>query len=246
MAAAVGATPASGPASTAEGAGLTSLKAFAFDVYGTLFDVFSVTALSEELFLGKGHALAQLWRVKQLHYSLLRSVMGRHKDLWQLTEDGLVYVSKSLQLELTPERGRRLMEAYLSLTAFPDVKAGLKALKIHGLRLAILSNGAPRMLEAAARSAGIFDLLDRVLSVQEVQIFKPSPHVYSLAPERLNVTRAELGFVSSNSWDVSGAAAAGLRTVWIQRTATEPPEELGFTADRVVRTITELASLVRA
>jgi 2-haloacid dehalogenase len=123
------------------------------------------------------------------------------------------------------------------------VKAGLKAPKIHGLRLAILSNGAPRMLEAAARSAGIFDLLDRVLSVQEVQIFKPSPHVYSLAPQRLNVTRAELGFVSSNSWDVGGAAAARLRTVWIQRTATEPP---GFTADRVVRTITELASLVRA
>jgi 2-haloacid dehalogenase len=133
----------------------------------------------------------------------------------------------------------------MSLTAFPDVKPGLQALKGCGLRLAILSNGEPNMLEAAARSAGVFDLLDRIISVEEAHVFKPSPRVYRLGPERLNVSPMELGFVSSNSWDVVGAASAGLMTFWIQRSAGDPPEELGFAADRVVSAITELAALVR-
>jgi 2-haloacid dehalogenase len=237
------AAPASAP--SPEPVRLDSIKALAFDAYGTLFDVFSVTALCEELFPGKGEALAHLWRVKQLQYSVLRSVMGRHQDFWQLTEDGLVYASKSLKLDLTPESQKCLMEAYLSLTAFADVKPGLEGLKKHGLRLAIISNGEPKMLEAAARSAGIFELLDGILSAEEVKIFKPSPQVYRLGPERLRVSPAELGFVSSNSWDVCGAASAGLMTFWIQRSAAEPPEELGFTADRVVSAITDLIALVR-
>ena len=225
--------------------GLHSVKAFAFDAYGTLFDVLSVTSLCERLFPGKGAALAQLWRVKQLQYSMMRSLMGRHKDFWQLTEDGLVYACKSLTLELTADTRTRLLEAYLSLAAFPDVKPGLEALKTRGLRLAILSNGEPKMLEAAARSAGIITLLDHIVSVEEVKIFKPSPRVYNLAPERLSVSNAELGFVSSNSWDAAGAASAGLRTFWIQRSAAEPAEELGFGAERVVRALTDLAPLVR-
>ena len=220
------------------------MKAIAFDAYGTLFDVFSVTALGEELFPGKGDALAQLWRVKQLQYSTLRSLMGRHRDFWRLTEDGLVYAAKSLGLDLTPDRRARLLDAYLTLTAFPDVKPGLEALRRCGLRLAILSNGAPNMLEAAVRSAGIGDLLDGILSVEEVKIFKPSPRVYHLASEHLGVRPAELGFVSSNSWDVAGAASAGLETFWIQRRATEPPEELGFAADHTVHTITDLPALL--
>jgi 2-haloacid dehalogenase len=243
--AAIAATSAPGGASPGDVARFRSLKACVFDAYGTLFDVFSVTALCEELFPAQGHALAQLWRVKQLQYSLLRSLMGRHTDFWQLTEDGLAHASKTLKLDLTPERRTRLMEAYLTLTAFPDVKPGLEALKQRGLRLAILSNGEPKMLEAAARSAGVFELLDRIISVEEVQIFKPSARVYRLGPERLNVNPTELGFVSSNSWDVAGAASAGLITFWIQRSAGEPPEELGFAADRVVRAITDLAALVR-
>ena len=220
------------------------MKAIAFDAYGTLFDVFSVTALGEELFPGKGDALAQLWRLKQLQYSMLRSLMGRHRDFWRLTEDGLVYAAKSLGLDLTGDKRARLLEAYLTLTAFPDVKPGLEALKRHGLRLAILSNGAPKMLEAAVRSAGIGDLLDGVLSVEEVKIFKPSPRVYHLASEHLQMRPAEVGFVSSNGWDVAGAASAGLETFWIQRRAAEPPEELGFIADHTVRTITDLPALL--
>jgi 2-haloacid dehalogenase len=221
------------------------MKAIAFDAYGTLFDVFSVTALGEELFPGKGDALAQLWRLKQLQYSMLRSLMGRHRDFWRVTEDALVYTARSLGLDLTADRRARLLEAYLTLAAFPDVKPGLEALRARGLRLGILSNGEPKMLEAAARSAGIVDLLDAIVSVEEVKIFKPSPRVYHLAPERLGVRPGELGFVSSNCWDVAGAASVGLRTFWIQRRAAEPPEELGFTADHVVGTITDLAARLR-
>ena len=219
------------------------MKAIAFDAYGTLFDVFSVTALGEELFPGKGDALAQLWRLKQLQYSTLRSLMGRHRDFWQLTADGLVYAARSLGLDLTPDKRERLLDAYLTLAAFPDVKPGLQALRDRGLRLAILSNGEPRMLEAAARNADIADLLDAILSVEEVKIFKPSPRVYQMAPERLQVRPAELGFVSSNAWDVAGAASVGLETFWIQRRAAEPPEELGFAANHIVSTITDLAPL---
>ena len=245
-AAAVGAMSASGVASATEPAArLKNIKAFAFDAYGTLFDVFSVTALCEQLFPGKGNALAQLWRVKQLQYSLMRSLLGRHKDFWQLTSDGLVYASKSLKLDLTPDKRKRLVDAYLSLAAFPDVKPGLEALKKKGLQLAILSNGEPKMLVAAAKSAGIYDLLDKIISVEEVKIFKPSPRVYNLAPERMNVKNPEAGFVSANSWDAVGAASVGLFTFWIQRSAAEPPEELGFPPDRVVSAITDLAPLMR-
>jgi 2-haloacid dehalogenase len=221
------------------------LEAFAFDAYGTLFDVLSVTDLCERLFPGRGGALAQLWRLKQLQYSTLRSLMGRHRDFWQLTEDGLVYACRSLGLELGAEARARLLEAYLTLAAFPDVKPGLEALRARGFRLAVLSNGEPRMLEAAARHAGILPLLDHVLSVEEVKIFKPSPRVYRLAPERLKVDRGALGFVSSNSWDAAGAASAGLRTFWIQRSKAEPPEELGYGAEQVVHALTDLAPLVR-
>jgi 2-haloacid dehalogenase len=223
---------------------MKSIKGFVFDAYGTLFDVLSVTALCEELFPGKGSALAQLWRVKQLQYSTLRSLMGRYRDFWRLTEDGLVYACAALGLPLTTDQRARLLHAYLTLTAFPDVKPGLEALKTRGLRLAILSNGEPKMLAAVVQNAGIASLLDCVISVDEVQIFKPSPRVYGLAPTRLGVGIAELGFVSSNSWDVAGAGSAGLRALWIQRSVAEPPEELGFPAEAVVHTITDVAALV--
>jgi len=221
-----------------------NIKAFAFDAYGTIFDVFSVTALCEQLFPGRGNALSQLWRAKQLQYSLLRSLMGRHRDFWKLTEDGLVYAAKSLELDVTPDKRKRLLEAYLSLAVFPDVKPGLVALKNKGLHLAILSNGEPKMLEAAVKNGGLSAFLDRILSVEEVAIYKPSPRVYNLGPERMKVSHAELGFVSSNSWDINGAASAGLTTFWVRRGQGEPPEELGFTADRIVETITDLAAMV--
>jgi 2-haloacid dehalogenase len=182
--------------------------------------------------------------MKQLQYSLLRSLMGRHRDFWKLTGDSLVYAAKSLQLNITPEMHKRFMDSYLSLAVFPDVKPGLTALKNKGLRLAILSNGEPKMLEAAVKNGGISGLLEGIFSIEDVGIYKPSPRVYNLGPRRMQVSSAELGFVSSNSWDINGAASAGLITFWIQRSQGEPPEELGFAADYTVKSINDLSGLV--
>jgi 2-haloacid dehalogenase len=244
-AAVVGTAFAATPAAAQKTGQFMGIKALAFDAYGTLFDVFSVTALCEQLYPGNGNQLAQIWRAKQLQYSFLRSLMGRHRDFWGLTEDGLTWAAKSLHLDLTAEKKKQLMDAYLSLAAFPDVKPGLEMLKKQGVKLTILSNGEPKMLEAAAGSAGIRDLLDDIISVEDVKIFKPSPRVYYLVPERMKVTTPELGFVSSNSWDMNGAASAGLTTFWIQRSAAEVPEELGFQANAVVTAITDLTPLLR-
>jgi 2-haloacid dehalogenase len=221
-----------------------AIRALAFDAYGTLFDVFSVTALCERLFPGNGDALARHWRAKQLQYSLLRSLMGRHRDFWRLTADGLAHAAKSLRLDLTREKKKLLMDAYLTLEAFGDVKPGLRALREKGVRLGVLSNGEPRMLAAAVKNAGLSDLIDRIVSAEEAGIFKVSPRVYALGPRRMGVGRSELGFVSSNSWDVAGASSAGLTTFWIQRGSGEPPEELGFRADRTVKALTDLPRLV--
>ena len=223
---------------------MSPIRALAFDAYGTLFDVFSVTSLCEQLFPGNGTVLAQLWRAKQLQYSWLRSVMGRHKSFWQLTEDGLVYATKALKLDLPPGLRTQLLNAYLTLAPFPDVVPGLVALKQGALKLAILSNGTPRMLHAAVTNAGIADLLDAVISVEEARVFKPSPRVYWLAAEALKEDACDIGFVSANSWDVNGAGSAGLTTFWIQRTATEPQEELGYPATATIRTLTEVPALV--
>jgi 2-haloacid dehalogenase len=219
------------------------VRALAFDAYGTLFDVFSVTALCEELFPGNGAALAHAWRVKQLQYSLLRSLMERHADFWRLTEDGLVWAARSLHLDLTADGRARLLDGYRCLAAFPDVVPSLELLKSRGIKLALLSNGEPRMLRAAADRAGISPLLDAVISVEEVGVFKPSPRVYALAQKHLG-DAGRIGFVSSNSWDIAGAASAGLTTFWIQRSAAEPAEELGFPAAHVVRSLAELPALI--
>jgi 2-haloacid dehalogenase len=216
------------------------MKALVFDAYGTLFDVYSVTSLCELLFPGRGSALAVAWRSKQLQYSLLRSLMERYADFWQITQDALVYAAEALAVDLTADKRDRLMDAYRTLHAFPDAKAGLQQLKAKGMALAILSNGAPEMLRSAVANAGIGDLLDEIISVDDVKIYKPSPRVYGMAAARLRVPMGDIGFVSSNSWDVAGATAAGLTAFWIQRAAAEPPEELGFHAARVVHAITDL------
>jgi len=208
--------------------------------------VFSVTSLCEQLFPGNGTALATLWRTKQLQYTLLRSMMNRYEDFWQVTRDGLVYAANALRLDLDVDTRTRLMDAYLTLAAFPDVKPGLQELKAMGLRLAVLSNGEPKMLASAARRAGIAELLDAVISVDEVKVFKPSPRVYELASAHLSLSKHSIGFVTSNNWDAHGAGSAGLTTFWIQRAAAEPAEELGYPPARVVHVLTDLPNIIRS
>jgi 2-haloacid dehalogenase len=221
------------------------MQAFAFDAYGTLFDVYSVTALCDELFPGSGTALAQMWRAKQLQYSVLRSLMDRYTDFADVTQDALVYSARALKLDLAAGNRGRLMDAYMTLTAFPDATRALRELKSMGLRLAILSNGSPALLQAVTTHAGIADLLDAVISVDEVKVFKPSPRVYALASAHLRLPEHQIGFVSSNNWDINGAGAAGLSTFWIQRAAAEPPEELGHPATHTVHALTDLVTMIQ-
>jgi 2-haloacid dehalogenase len=217
---------------------LAGLRAVVFDAYGTLFDVASAAERTRDLLGDKAGPLADLWRQKQLQYTWLRALMGRHADFWQVTGDALDYSLDALRLA-TPDLRRRLMEAYERIGPCADARDALTRLKAANLKIAILSNGAPRMLAAAVRSAGLDDLIDETLSVEAVGIYKPHPSVYKLAVDRLGVWPAELGFVSANGWDAWGAKAAGLRVAWCNR-AGLPRERLGEPPDVELTTLSDL------
>ncbi len=219
------------------------IKAVVFDAYGTLFDVQSVISIVNQKFPGQGPAVSNAWRTKQLNYTWLRALMNRYEDFWKVTESALEFACKSLNLPCEPSTRAQLMEAYLHLDPFPEVKQALKSLSNYSL--AILSNGTPRMLQAAVESAGLKGVFSQVLSVEEVKTYKPSPTVYQLAPQKLRVEKNEIGFVSSNFWDVAGAKAFGLPAYWVNRSGG-PAEELGITPDATIKTLTELVDLVKA
>ncbi len=208
-----------------------------FDAYGTLFDVHSVIEACGAV-TSDPQALSNLWRAKQLEYTWLRSLMGRYEDFWAVTEAALVFACRRLGLELTPAQRRRLMEAYLRLEPFPEVRGVLA--RLGDLPCAILSNGAPRMLEAAVEHTGLGRHLPAVISVDAARIFKPAPAVYALGPARLGLPKESLGFVSSNCWDVAGAKAYGFPVVWVNR-ARAPLEELGLVPDLEVADLEGLA-----
>ena len=219
----------------------SKVKALVFDAYGTLFDVHSVIALAEELFPGQGAALSQLWRQKQLEYTWLRSLMRRYEDFERVTEAALKVAAGTLKLDCPPTRANRLMVAYLHLALYPEVRAALDALS--KLPLAILSNGSPHMLNAVVKNAGLDGVFAQVISVDQVKIFKPSPKVYQLAPDKLGVRKAEVGFVSSNYWDVCGAASYGFSSYWINRSGATA-DELGQQPVAVLSGLTDLVQIV--
>jgi 2-haloacid dehalogenase len=204
-------------------------KAVLFDAYGTLFDVYSVALLAEQLFPGHGEALSVLWRDKQIEYTRLvtTSDHGAHYlPFWQLTRAALRYVGKRLGLPLTPASEERLMNQYRHLSAFPEDREVLQALKARGIVTGILSNGDPEMLGIAVRSAGLEDLLDHVISVDAVRKYKTHPDAYALGPQATGLEARQIAFVSSNSWDALAATWYGYRTVWVNRLGL-PFEELG-------------------
>lgn len=196
---------------------LDGIAACVFDAYGTLFDVASAAARCRDALGERAEPLSALWRTKQLEYSWLRSLRGDYVDFWHVTGQALDYAMGALGLA-DPLLRSRLMETYLVLDAYPEVPGVLDALKRAGYRLAILSNGSPSMLTAAVSNAGLHDWLDAVFSVDALAIYKPHPSVYRMATERLRLTPEQVCFVSSNYWDVSGAALFGFRVVWINRT----------------------------
>jgi 2-haloacid dehalogenase len=215
--------------------------ALVFDAYGTLFDVHSVTATAESLWPGKGAALSQLWRTKQLEYTWLRSLMGRYEDFGHVTESALRYACAALKLPLDDAQRAQLLESYLRLATFPEVAEALG--RLAGIRLAILSNGSPAMLEPVVSNAGLRGLIADVLSVDAVKVFKPDPRVYRLAVDRLGVPAQAIGFVSSNCWDAIGAKAFGFRTFWVNRLGA-PVDAMGVAPDHELRSLAELPALV--
>jgi 2-haloacid dehalogenase len=225
-------------------AALSGVRACVFDAYGTLFDYASAAAACRDVLGEKLERVTTLWREKQLQYTWLRAVQGQHADFLQVTGDALDFTLETLGLADTALRDR-LMDLYATLDAFPEAAAVLSRLKAAGLRTAILSNGTPALLRSAVEHAGIAHLLDAVLSVEEVGVYKPHPRVYQLAVDRLGVAREQISFQSSNAWDAWAASAFGMRVVWCNRYA-QRAERLPGNPDHEISSLAELPALLLA
>jgi 2-haloacid dehalogenase len=214
------------------------MKAFVFDAYGTLFDVHSVVLRGGHGVSGDLEALSQLWRQKQVEYTWRRALMQRYQDFWRVTEEALRAAAQQLRIELTEPQMNALMQGYLSPAVFAEVRATLDALK--GSPLAILSNGSPRMLEAAVRANRLDSYFRHVISVDAIATYKPSPAVYALGPEALQIPAGEILFVSANAWDAAGAKAYGYRVCWCNRSSA-PMDVLGFAPDFTLERLDQIA-----
>lgn len=201
------------------------IRACVFDAYGTLFDTSSAAERLRSRLDDRADALSAAWRTKQLEYTWLMSLMGRHVDFMAVTSWALDFALEQTGITADAQLRADLMDQYRVLDAYPDARGTLETLKKAGIATAILSNGSPEMLRSATVTARIGTLLDYVLSVESVGIFKPHPRVYQLAVERLGVVRREICFISSNGWDVAGAACFGFPVLWVNRT--------GKTAERL-------------
>ena len=220
------------------------VRAVVFDAYGTLFDVHSVASLAEQLFPGRGDALSQLWRQKQLEYSWLRAMSRRYKPFWDITRDALRFAAARLALPLAPGLEVRLMNQYASLSAFPENLPALRELKAAGLPLGILSNGNREMIEVSVRSAGMSGLFEHLLSSQSVETFKTADDLYALAPAAFGCRAREILFVSSNCWDAIGARWYGYTSFWINR-AGAPLEQLDTEPDYTGSLLTDVVAVAR-
>lgn len=228
---------------------LSGIEACVFDAYGTLFDVHSAVAQCRdrfELAAAPAQAMSDAWRTRQLQYTWLRSLMGHHVDFWQVTEDALAFALDTAFGAGKAPSGlqRALMDSYLTLRSYPEVPSVLKELKAGGMKTAILSNGSPMMLEKVCAHNGLDSVLDAVLSVEEVGVFKPHPSVYQLAVDRLGLSRpAAVSFQSSNAWDAAAASAYGFKVVWCNRFG-QARERLPGSPDIEVTSLTTLPGLV--
>jgi 2-haloacid dehalogenase len=206
-------------------------RAVLFDAYGTLFDVYSVGLIAEQLFPGQGERLALLWRDRQIDYTRLLTMSGRYRPFWELTRAGLRYAAERLALPLDAAAEQQLMNQYRHLSAFPENREVLVELKRRGIPAGVLSNGDPEMLAVAVKSAGLAELLGPLLSVHAVQRFKTDPAAYALGPEAMQLPAREILFVSSNGWDAIGATWFGYTTLWVNR-AAHPLEQLDTAPSR--------------
>jgi 2-haloacid dehalogenase len=196
-----------------------TIKAVVFDAYGTLYDIQSVAAITDEAFPGYGEIITQIWRIKQLEYTWMRSLMRRYEDFSVITRHSLVYTLKILGLKYDATIFERIMEKYVHLDLYPDARPALASLK--GCKLAILSNGSTDMLNMLVHNTGLDTVLNATISIDSKRIFKPSPEAYTLIESSLGVLPADVLFVSSNPWDAIGAKSFGLKAAWIERVTPE-------------------------
>jgi len=223
---------------------LHGVQACVFDAYGTLFDFAAAARKSRDVLGDDIDRLTALWRDKQLQYTWLRAAQERHVDFWQVTGDALDFALETMGLK-KPGLRDRLMSLYLTLDPFPEVPNVLRKLKTAGMRTAILSNGSPAMLDAAVKAARLEPLLDAVLSVEEVGVYKPHPKVYQLAVDRLAIPASAICYQSSNAWDAYAASAFGMQVVWCNRYG-QRRERLPGSPDREIGSLTQLPALVGA
>ena len=244
-----------------------SIKAVVFDAYGTLYDTQSVASVTEQTFPGYGEIITQVWRIKQLEYTWLRSLMRRYEDFSVVTRESLAYTLRCLGLKHDEQAFARIMDKYLHLDLYPDALVSLAAMKDR--KLAILSNGSPDMLDTLVKNSGLDRMLDATISIDSRKIFKPSPDAYSLIESTLHIPPQDVLFISSNPWDACGAKAFGLNVAWIERVTPEamaqacvssdlvPPltmfkairtqmDELGLEPDYRIHALDELPGLVAA
>jgi 2-haloacid dehalogenase len=244
-----------------------TVKAVVFDAYGTLYDIQSVAAITERAFPGYGEIVTQIWRIKQLEYTWLRTLMRRYEDFSVITRDSLAYTLRCFGLKSDPAVFARIMDKYLHLDLYPDALAALSAMKER--KLAILSNGSTDMLQALVANTGLDKLLDATISIDRGKMFKPSPEAYALVERTLGVSPADVLFVSSNPFDACGAKAFGFRVAWIERVTTEamakacenndllPPltmfkairmqmDEFGLEPDHRITALSDLPNLLRS
>lgn len=216
-------------------------KLYVFDAYGTLFDVHAAVGRHAQAIGPQAERLSELWRSKQLEYCFVRSLMGAWRDFESLTRDALFYAAARCG-GLDAALIERLLGAYETLDAYPDVRPALDALKARGAKLAILSNGTPKMLASALAAASLEDLFDDVLSVDEIGTYKTAPQVYQLAASRFGLAPGEISFQSSNRWDIAGAARFGFRAVWVNRT-NMPDEYADLPPAHIIAGLDEIESL---
>jgi len=194
---------------------MKNIKAIIFDAYGTLFDVNSAAEKCKSKIGDKWESFANYWRKTQLEYTWLRSLMGRHKDFWQITEDSLDKSMRAFNIDKAMKN--ELLDLYRILSPYPEVKETLEKLKEKKYKLAILSNGTPSLLNELVKSNGLQNLFDDIFSIEEVKIYKPSSKVYDMPIRKYNIKNEEVAFLSANTWDVSGGGNYGFTSVWVNR-----------------------------
>ena len=221
----------------------TKVKALVFDAF-PIFDLRPVFRLAEQLFPAKGADLSSAWRTRQFEYQWLHALSRRYVDFWQATEDSLRFAADLLQIDLTSDKLKKLMGAYLELRTWPDVSPALKSLQGESIRFAFLSNATPNILNAGIRNSGLENVFEHVLSTDKIRTYKPDPRAYQMAIDALAISKEEVVFVAFAGWDAAGAKAFGYPTFWVNR-LNSPAERLGVFPDGVGKDLNDLVDFVK-